>query len=115
MLIIVAIFGSLLAAIFASYGGVVAERGFAGSADGRSHCVCGRQLTALDLIPVVSWMAVLGVARCCKERIPARYVITEASSAVIAAVAVLVFGPVGLLAAPLAAALTVFVARPRSK
>ncbi|MEG0757007.1 MAG: prepilin peptidase, partial [Raoultibacter sp.] len=45
---------------------------------GRSHCPhCNAELTALDLIPVVSWIALRGACRHCSERISPRYVIVE--------------------------------------
>lgn len=66
-------------AVIASWCGVVAERGLAGSADGRSVCVCGRQLTWWENVPVFGWAMQRGVSRCCRSRIPARYVATEAA------------------------------------
>ena len=73
---------SLLAGWFgaatASFLGVVAERGWRGAAvTKRSTCVCGRQLLWWENIPVFGWVLLRGVARCCKSRIPTRYVLTE--------------------------------------
>ena len=45
---------------------------------GRSHCaVCGHTLSALDLVPVFSWLALKGRCRYCGERISPRYPLTE--------------------------------------
>jgi prepilin signal peptidase PulO-like enzyme (type II secretory pathway) len=64
-------------AVFASYGGVLAERGLRASIAGRSRCVCGRTLAWWENIPVLSWVALRGRARCCRTTIPVRYVLTE--------------------------------------
>lgn len=68
-----------LGAVVASFLCVVAERVPAGrSLGGRSRCVCGRQLRAWENVPVLSWVVLRGTARCCRARIPARYVLAEA-------------------------------------
>lgn len=51
--------------------------------DGRSHCECGRQLLWWENIPVLSWLAFRGRARCCRARIPVWYEITEAGTAAV--------------------------------
>ena len=72
-------------ASIASFLCVVAERMPRGeSINGRSHCVCGRQLTWWENIPIVSWLMLRGRARCCGARIPARYVVAEAGAALLA-------------------------------
>jgi leader peptidase (prepilin peptidase)/N-methyltransferase len=44
----------------------------------RSQCPsCGAQIAAYDNIPVVSWLALRGRARCCGTAISARYPLTE--------------------------------------
>ena len=49
-----------------------------GFARGRSHCpVCGHTLSALELIPLLSWLALRGRCRWCGARISARYPLTE--------------------------------------
>ncbi len=76
---LVAIYAAFLGAALASFLGVVAERIPAGnSIRGRSACVCGRQLTARDMVPVLSWVAMRGKARCCGSQVPVRYVAAEA-------------------------------------
>lgn len=45
---------------------------------GRSHCAtCNHDLAPLDLVPVVSWLALGGKCRYCGERISARYMAAE--------------------------------------
>src|SRR5436190_886783 len=44
----------------------------------RSRCPgCGTQIAAYDNLPVFSWVLLRGRARCCGERISARYPLTE--------------------------------------
>jgi leader peptidase (prepilin peptidase)/N-methyltransferase len=70
-----------LAASVASFLGVVTDRLPRGETlGGRSHCVCGAPVRATDAIPVVGFLGRRGRARCCGERIPARYVLTEAAA-----------------------------------
>lgn len=46
---------------------------------GRSHCPrCGHTLGVLDLVPVVSWLALRGRCRHCGEPVSPRYVVVEA-------------------------------------
>lgn len=57
---------------------------------GRSRCPeCGAQIAAYDNVPVLSWLALRGRARCCGARISPRYPLTElATGALFAAVGV---------------------------
>lgn len=87
-----------IGAVCASYGGVVRERGWAESVAGRSFCACGRQLRWFENVPVIGWVACRGVARCCRVRLPRRYVITEAASLVAGAATGAAFGPLGVVA-----------------
>src|SRR5262245_15135484 len=49
-----------------------------------SHCpACDRKLTAVDLVPVVSWVALRGKCRTCGAEISARYPIVEALTGVL--------------------------------
>lgn len=44
----------------------------------RSRCPgCGAQIAAYDNVPLLSWVALRGRARCCGARIPARYPLVE--------------------------------------
>lgn len=51
---------------------------------GRSHCArCGHTLGAVDLIPIISYLALKGKCRYCGESISRRYLVVEAVSAII--------------------------------
>lgn len=51
---------------------------------GRSHCTrCGHALGVLDLVPVVSWLALRGRCRHCGEKVSPRYVVAEATMALV--------------------------------
>jgi leader peptidase (prepilin peptidase) / N-methyltransferase len=72
-----AFLGGLLAGSFIT---VVAHRVPRGESivGPRSRCPgCGAQIAAYDNLPVLSWLALRGRARCCGERISARYPLTE--------------------------------------
>jgi len=59
----------------------------------RSRCPhCGHAITALENVPVLSWMALRGRCSECGERISARYPAVETLSAVLAAVTAWHFG-----------------------
>ncbi len=46
-----------------------------------SHCpACGKPIAGYDNLPVLSYLLLLGRARCCKERISVRYPLVEAMS-----------------------------------
>ena len=63
------------------------------SGNSRSACpACGHTLTALDLIPLVSWLALGGKCRHCKAPISRRYPITEAILAAVYVCLLLKFG-----------------------
>jgi leader peptidase (prepilin peptidase) / N-methyltransferase len=66
--------------IFGSFLTVVAHRVPRGESvvGGRSHCpACGAQIAAYDNVPVLSWLALRGRARCCGATISPRYPLTE--------------------------------------
>ncbi len=45
---------------------------------GRSHCaLCGHELSALDLVPIFSWLFLKGRCRYCGEKISFRYIVSE--------------------------------------
>lgn len=101
--VVLVVYATVLGAVFASFSCVVVERGRSGeSVMGRSHCVCGRQLRAVENIPVLGWLRARGVARCCGAKIPSWYVRTEAATAALWG-ALAVYGGRGVL---LAAAVT---------
>ncbi len=59
----------------------------------RSRCGhCGHQITALENIPVVSWLALRGKCRSCKTPISARYPVIEALTGALSAALVWQFG-----------------------
>jgi leader peptidase (prepilin peptidase)/N-methyltransferase len=59
----------------------------------RSACPhCGHQITALENIPIVSWLALRGKCSKCKAPISARYPIVEAVSGVLSGLLVWHFG-----------------------
>src|SRR5690349_14365821 len=58
----------------------------------RSECpACGAQIAAYDNVPVVSWIALRGRARCCGASISARYPLTELAVGALFAATVLVY------------------------
>lgn len=70
---------------------------------GRSHCPgCGRLLTAWEMIPCISYFALRGRCRGCKEKIKARYVWMEALGGIFFLACILRFGPgpLGLISLP---------------
>jgi leader peptidase (prepilin peptidase)/N-methyltransferase len=67
---------------------------------GRSSCAsCGHELEAVDLVPVISWLALRGRCRFCGSNISAQYPLVEAATAIL-------FGFVGAL--PIALPLQAF-------
>lgn len=98
-------------AAWGSFLGVVIDRVPSGASvlRPRSACpACGRALSALDLIPVVSWLALRGRCRSCGARIPGRSTLMEVASAILAVACVASFALP--LAVPLGVSLTVLVA-----
>lgn len=60
----------------------------------RSACPsCGHAITAMENVPVLSWLVLRGRCRGCGTRIPARYPIVELIAGTLAAIAVWHFGP----------------------
>lgn len=80
---------AVLGLIFGSFGTVVAYRVPAGEGlGGRSKCPnCGRTITAVENIPVVSYLLLRGRCRNCGQEISVRYPLTEAATAVLFALA----------------------------
>jgi prepilin signal peptidase PulO-like enzyme (type II secretory pathway) len=94
------VFFGLLGTLLGSFANAVAlrydpDRFMFSPATGRSHCPkCGRTLTALELVPVLSWLALRGRCYGCREKISWRYPLVELVTGL--AVAAI---PFGLLAA----------------
>jgi leader peptidase (prepilin peptidase) / N-methyltransferase len=60
----------------------------------RSSCdACERALTPLEMVPVLSWIGLRGRCRGCGARVDARYAAIELATAVLAAGAIVAFGP----------------------
>jgi len=71
---------------------------------------CARRLSALDMIPIVSWLALRGRCRTCGEKIPARVFWVELVSAVVFSLLYLELGfTAALWVALLYAALTIVI------
>lgn len=65
----------------------------------RSSCPhCGHQITAIENIPVVSWLALGGKCRACKSPISARYPIIELFTGIVSGLLVWTYGsgPMGM-------------------
>lgn len=64
------------------------------TAEGRSFCPrCHHQLSALDLVPVLSWMFLKGRCRYCHEPISPRYPLIELCTGMLFALACITEGP----------------------
>lgn len=105
---LLAIFASIFGAVFASFCCVVVERVPRGkSINGRSECVCGRELKAHENVPIFGWLFSGGKARCCGARIPAHYFWAEIAGALSWGLLVVLLG--GLWGFSVAALLTAVV------
>lgn len=84
-------FTVLIGVCLGSFGNVLIDRLSAGrSIAGRSRCDgCGRTLSPLELVPLLSWIALRGTCRTCGSRIPMRVPLVELGSGVIGAIAVM--------------------------
>lgn len=92
---VVYVFATLFGLMVGSFLNVVIYRVPAGRSVVRpgSHCPrCGTAIHWYDNIPVVSWIALKGRCRSCKERISVRYALVEAFTGGMFALAVYVFG-----------------------
>lgn len=79
----------------------------------RSRCpACGHRIGALENVPILSWLLLRGRCKACGERISARYPLIEAVTAALFAFAAwrFGFGPAGLAALGLVAALIALAA-----
>jgi leader peptidase (prepilin peptidase) / N-methyltransferase len=82
----------MLGAVFGSFIGTLTQRwGQGRSIAGRSHCeTCQRQLSFIDLIPVISFTALKGRCRTCSAPIGRRQVLIELTAAGIGAAALFI-------------------------
>jgi hypothetical protein len=100
--VICAVYGILMGSALASYGCVIAERVPRGEAlSRRSHCACGRQLKAVEIIPIFGWLLCRGKARCCGARVPRSFLITELLAGLMGGLAASVGAVVATRGAPL--------------
>ncbi len=89
--IAIAFLGGLAAGSFATAIAHRVPRGIS-VAFARSECpACGAQIAAYDNVPVFSWLALRGRARCCGARISPRYPLTELAVGLLFAATMLVY------------------------
>ena len=81
-----------LGAVFGSFLNCAAWRIAHGESflHGRSHCTsCGHPLSALDLVPIFSWLFLKGKCRYCKSKISSRYMFAELFFALVSVLSIL--------------------------
>ena len=79
--IIQIVISAMLGAALGSFFNVVAHRSVEGRpwwGKERSVCEsCGKELSTVELVPIVSWLAQKGRCRSCKARVSPRYIVVE--------------------------------------
>jgi leader peptidase (prepilin peptidase)/N-methyltransferase len=71
-------FSGCAGGVLASYWGVVVDRGWAGSLQGRSRCGhCARSLRWFELVPIASFLALRGRCRRCGVVLPRALLLRE--------------------------------------
>ena len=88
-------FTGILGLIFGSFGTVVAWRvpRRESIVTGRSHCPkCGAMITAVENVPVLSWLVLRGKCRHCRNPISVRYPLTELATGVLFGLSAAKFG-----------------------
>jgi leader peptidase (prepilin peptidase)/N-methyltransferase len=77
----------------------------------RSHCAaCGRRLTLIDLIPLISFFLLKGKCRTCKTPIASQHILAELASTLIALSAVMIFDGWLMLASAVFGYVLLFIA-----
>lgn len=85
----------VLGAICGSFLGLAAERAYTGQSwkTGRSRCnSCREYLSALDLVPIFSWILHRGRCRRCGSKVPFQYALYELASGALFLAGYLAFG-----------------------
>jgi leader peptidase (prepilin peptidase)/N-methyltransferase len=62
----------------------------------RSSCSCGRELKSFELVPVLSYVFLLGKSKCCKTRLSVLYPLSELVTAALFLYGYVLFGPTAL-------------------
>lgn len=101
MLIFGVVFSGIAGALLASFLDVVAERAATGgSLRGRSHCPsCQKILQWWELIPIFSWLFLLGRCSACRVAIPLRHLFEEVVLAALFSYTAFVFLQQGMTSA----------------
>ena len=95
--VIFVLFSALLGASMGSFLNVVAARTVEGRpwwGSERSRCdICGKVLSAVELVPLLSWLGFSGRCRSCGAKIPARYLLVEVFGAAVGGLIAWKWGP----------------------
>ena len=95
MLLLEVVFAVLFGLVFGSFLNVCIVRLPKGESIVRppSHCrSCGQPIRPLDNVPLLSWIILRGLSRCCKEPIPLVYPLVEAGTAFLFVGSCLLYG-----------------------
>lgn len=94
--IIYIVFAFIFGSCIGSFLNVVIYRSQTGESvvHGNSHCTtCGERIKAIDLIPIFSWLFLRGKCRSCDDKISPRYMLVEALTGGLFALAMSVYSP----------------------
>lgn len=94
--IIYIVFAFIFGSCIGSFLNVVIYRSQTGESvvHGNSHCMtCGERIKAIDLIPIFSWLFLRGKCRFCSDKISPRYMLVEALTGWLFALAMSVYSP----------------------
>lgn len=92
--IIYIVFAFVFGSCIGSFLNVVIYRSQTGEsvAHGNSHCMtCGKRIKSIDLIPIFSWLFLRGKCRFCNDKISPRYMLVEALTGAVFALAISVY------------------------